>query len=158
MAQWLCAKPKPLRDTPWAMSEQFTGSELVARWQRAVQAGNVRDIDTTMGFYTSDAEYDVSSVGMGNFEGRTAIRRLFEDWWDSFEEYQQEAEETRDLGNAVTFSIIVMRGKPLHSSAWVEQRYGAVATWRDGLIERTVNTFDISEARAGAERLAAERT
>ncbi len=64
---------------------------------------------------------------------------------------------THDPGSGVTFSIIVMRGKPAGSSAWVEQRYAAVATWSDRLIERTANSFEIGEARAAAERLAEER-
>jgi len=139
------------------MSEESMGPDDALPSQRVIQAGNARDIDTVMGFYASDSVYDLSSVGMGTFEGRTAIRSLFEDWWGSFEEYEQKAEETRNLGNGVTFSIIVMRGKPPHSSAWVEQRYAAVAIWTDGLIERTANIFDIDEARAAAERLAEER-
>jgi hypothetical protein len=63
----------------------------------------------------------------------------------------------RDLGNGVSFSVIVMRGRLRGSSGWVEQRYAAVAIWTDGLIERTSHSFDIDEARAAAERLAGER-
>jgi hypothetical protein len=45
---------------------------------------------------------------------------------------------------------------PADSAGWVRQRYAAVATWADGLVERQRNYFDIDEARAAAERLAQE--
>jgi len=97
------------------MSEEVTIPDVVLLWQRAVHAGNARDIDTLMRFYASDSVYYLSPVGMGTFEGCTALRNLFEDWWNSFQEYEQEAEETHDLGSGVTFSIIV-RASPAAQS------------------------------------------
>jgi hypothetical protein len=57
----------------------------------------------------------------------------------------------------VTFDVLVQRGRPPDSTGWVELRYAAVGTWRDGLIQRTTNYTDIDEARAAASRLAAVR-
>jgi ketosteroid isomerase-like protein len=53
--------------------------------------------------------------------------------------------------------MFIQRGRPPDSTGWVELRYAAVYTWRDGLIERATQYSDIDEARAAAERLAQER-
>jgi ketosteroid isomerase-like protein len=61
------------------------------------------------------------------------------------------------LGNAVTFAVILRRGRVVGSSGSVQLRYASVAEWRDGLIVRKTTYHDIDEARAAAERLAQER-
>jgi hypothetical protein len=66
-------------------------------------------------------------------------------------------EEFHDLGNGVTLSVHVARGRPIGSSGFVELRFTTVATWANGLIERFLNYTDPAEARAAAERLADER-
>jgi hypothetical protein len=38
-------------------------------------------------------------LGIGIFEGRDAIRGLFADWVEPYEEYEAKCEEFRDLGN-----------------------------------------------------------
>jgi len=139
------------------MPEESTTPDLGLLWQRVIDAGNARDIEAALSLFAPDSVFDTSSIGLGSFTGRAAIRGLFEDWWSAFEEYEQRAEDIRALGNGVTFSIVVMRGRPPQSSAWVEQRYAAFATWTNGLIERTTNSFDIDQARAAAERRAEER-
>ncbi|MGO8904712.1 MAG: nuclear transport factor 2 family protein [Solirubrobacteraceae bacterium] len=138
------------------MSEESTTPDLVL-WRSAIEAGNTRDIQAIMRFFAPDSVWDNSSVGLGIVEARAAIRSLFEDWWGGYEEYGQEAEEICDLGNGVIFGILVMRGRLPGSTGWVSQRYAAVATLADGLIDRTTNFFDIDEAHAAAERLAKER-
>ena len=138
------------------MAEESATPDLVL-WRRAIEAGNARDIEAIMRSFAPDSVWDMSLVGLGIFEGRAAIRSLFEDWWGGYEEYAQEAEEICDLGNGVIFGIVVMRGRPPGSAGWVSQRYAAVSTLTDGLIDRTTNLFDIDDARAAAERLAHER-
>jgi ketosteroid isomerase-like protein len=125
--------------------------------QRSLDTGNARDIEAQMSLYAPDSVFDVSSVGLGIYEGHRAIRGFLEDWWGTYEDYHQEAEEIRDLGNGIAFAIFVMRGRPPGSTAWVEQRYAAVGIWASGFLQRTTNTFDIDAARAVAERLAEER-
>jgi ketosteroid isomerase-like protein len=141
-----------------ATSEDSTSADLVLLTQRIVDAGNARDVDAMLRFYAPDSVWDMSAVGLGTFEGREAIRGLFEDWFGAYEDYAQEAQEICDLGNGVTFGIFVMRGRSAGGAGWVEQRYAAVATWTDGLIQRTTNSFDIDGLHATAERLATERT
>jgi ketosteroid isomerase-like protein len=139
------------------MPEESTTPDLVELAQRledAMRAGD--DLDVVMSFYAPDAVWDLSSAGLGTFEGQAAIRGLYEDWRSSYEAFEAEWEELRDLGHGVTFSVVVNRGRPHGSAHWIELRYAAVQIWAGGLIERDMDYTDIDEARAAAERLAEE--
>jgi ketosteroid isomerase-like protein len=130
-------------------------AELSRRLNEAVNRG---DLDAALAMYTPDAVWDLSLGGVGVFEGRDAIRGFWEDWLDAYEEWDQEAEELRDLGNGVGFGVLRQRGRPAGSSGFVELRYAFVGIVRgDGLTERIVLYADLDEARAAAERLAEER-
>jgi ketosteroid isomerase-like protein len=137
------------------MSEESTSLDLVERVQRIVAAVNARDFDAAMSFYGPDAVLDAEAAGI--HEGRPAIRSFYEVWWRAYEDHQQKAEDIRDLGNGVVVTAIHMYGRLRGTSAPLDQRYAAVATWRNGLIERQRNYLDIDEAHAAAERLAEER-
>jgi ketosteroid isomerase-like protein len=95
-------------------------------------------------------------TGLGAYEGRDAIRGLFDEWWSSYEDLQQLLEEVRDHGNGVTLAVARQRARLWGSGGFVEQRYRAVATWVDRLLERVTTYTDIDQARAAAERLARE--
>jgi ketosteroid isomerase-like protein len=129
--------------------------DLVDRVRRIVAAVNARDFDAAMSFYAPDAVLDAEDAGI--HEGRPAIRSFYQVWWRTYEDHQQEAEEIRDLGNCMVIVAIHMYGRLPRASAFLEGRYAAVATWRNGLIENQRNYLDIDEARAAAERLAEER-
>jgi ketosteroid isomerase-like protein len=122
----------------------------------AVDAVNARDIDALMSLYAPDAVFEHSEV-VGVFEGRATFRGSFDDWLDAYEEFRIEFEARRDLGNGVTFGVTVLRGRPGDSTGWIQGRFVSVVTWRDGLVERVTNYFDIDKARAAAERRAEER-
>ena len=79
--------------------------------------------------------------------------------WTRRESHPQNlhAEEIRDLGDGVTFAVILQRGRVVGSSGSVQLRYASVAEWIDGLIVHNTTYTDIDEARAAAERLAQER-
>ena len=96
-------------------------------------------------------------TGVGVFEGREAIRGLFEDWLGAYEDLEQVIEEFRDLGSGMTLVVLLQRARLNGSTAWVELRYAMVLIWSDGLILRVTTYLDIDEARAAAERLDAER-
>jgi ketosteroid isomerase-like protein len=93
-------------------------------------------------------------MGLGLYEGAGAVRRFFEDWRGSYEEYETEAEEVLELGNGITLAVLVQKGRPRGSDGHVQIRYAAVLQWIDGLIVRVTNYSDASEARAAGERLA----
>ncbi len=139
------------------MSEESTIPDLVERVRGSVQAGSDRDIDRALTFYAADAVWDMSPWGMSTFEGTEAIRGFMEEWLDAYEEYSIEAEEIVDVGNGVSFAVLLQKGRPVGSSGEVQLRYASTGEWADGLMTRATNYRDIHEARDAAKRLAAER-
>jgi ketosteroid isomerase-like protein len=139
------------------MTEESTTPDLEELVQRVVDAVHARDFDAVQSAYAPQAVLDISELGADTFEGHVAIRGFYEEWAATFPDWKQSVQEILDLGNGLAFVVVVQAGHPADSTGWVQQRYAAVATWADGLIERQWNYFDIDEARAAAERLAGAR-
>jgi ketosteroid isomerase-like protein len=139
------------------VSQESTTPDLTVLVQRIVNAANERDIDAAMRCYAPDGVYDMSPAGLGVRRGHAAIRKHFEDWWGGYEEYEHEVEEMRDLGAGTAFCVLVQRGRLPDSTGWVQLRYPAVVTCRDGLIEQITVYGNVDENRAAAELLAEER-
>jgi hypothetical protein len=99
----------------------------------------------------------VSAAGLGSFEGRAAIRRYLEDWLGAHEEQKFERWEGDDLGNGVVFVVALLDARPRGSPGRVQEQWAFTVLWAEGVIVRVVARRDIEEARAAAERLAAER-
>lgn len=137
------------------MVEQSASPDLVERVEQIVAATNAGDFDVAVSFYAPDAVLDAEDAGI--YEGRLAIRGFYEEWWSSYRVHQQHAEEIRDVGNDVVIVVIHMHGQLAGGAGLLEQRYAAVASWADGLIENQTNYLDLAEARAAAERLAESR-
>src|ERR1700730_14217311 len=136
------------------MSEESATHELVELARRSVEA---EDLEAALSFYAPHAVWDASPWGMGVFEGQAAVRGFFEDWRSSYSGIERTTEEIRDLGNEVTFAVILQRARVVGSTGSVQLRYASVIEWRDGLIDRNTTYTDIDEARTAAERLAEER-
>ena len=85
------------------------------------------------------------------------MRSFFADWSRSYTEIEWEAEEICDLGNGITFAVILQKARIVDSSASAQLRYAAVAEWKDALIVHNTTYTDIDKGRAVAERLAKER-
>jgi ketosteroid isomerase-like protein len=135
------------------MPEEGTTPDLVELARRSIEA---EDLEAAVSFYAPNPVWDASPWGMGVFEGQAAVRGFFEDWLSSYSGIEWAAEEIRDLGNEVTFAVILQTARVVGSSGSVQLRYAAVAQWKDGLIVRNTSYTDIDEARAAAERLAQE--
>jgi ketosteroid isomerase-like protein len=133
------------------MADESATPDLVALVRRSIEA---EDLEAALSFYAPDAVWDASPWGMGVFEGQAAVRAFFEDWSGSYAGLDWKAEEIRDLGNGVTFAVILQKGRVAGSSGSVQLRYAAVAEWIDGLIVRNTTYTDIDEGRAAAERRA----
>jgi ketosteroid isomerase-like protein len=136
------------------MPEESTAPDVVELIRRSIEP---EDIEAALSFYAPDAVWDASPWGMGVFEGQAAVRAFFEDWRSPYSDIERKAEEIRDLGNGLTFAVILQKAHVVGSSGSVQLRYAAVAEWIDGLIVRNTTYTDIDEARATAERLAEER-
>ena len=139
------------------MAEESTPPDVVELTRRGFEAANRHDLDALMGFFASEAVYDLSDLGLGIFEGRAAIRRFVEDWWGTWGDHLIDLEELLDLGCGVVFTAIREDGRLRGSDGHVEQRRGWIFVWAWGMIDRFTAYLDIDEGRAGAEHLAEER-
>jgi ketosteroid isomerase-like protein len=144
------------------MTEESTTPDLEEALRRSVEAFNRRDLDVAFSLYTPDAVFELAPLGLAVLEegplmGREAMRKFWEDLTEAFADFESEIEDHHDLGSGVTFGVLVQRGRPHGSDAFVETRAGVVAIWRDGRIARATSYQDVDEARAAAERLAQER-
>jgi ketosteroid isomerase-like protein len=63
-----------LMDTRRMTSEKSTTPDLVELWRQTNEAFVRRDFDAMMSFFAPDAVWDLSSAGIGRFEGMAAIR------------------------------------------------------------------------------------
>jgi ketosteroid isomerase-like protein len=139
------------------MAEESATPDHVELARSSVEAASKRDLDAVMAFYTADAVWDSSPMGIGTFEGQAAIRGFWEDWLSSYEDWELQVVEAKDLGNGVTWGVLLQKGRLAGSSGEIELRYAAVSEWEDGKIARTTNYTDIDEARACGERRAQQR-
>ena len=113
------------------MSQESTTPDLAELSRRLVEAGNRHDFDAVMSFYAPDAVWEGRASGM-TFEGRTAIRGFWEDWFASYEELRLEQEEDLALGNGVVFAVIMQMARLAGSSGDVQHRNAVVTLWREG--------------------------
>src|ERR1700730_9077135 len=104
------------------MPEQSTTPDAVALVRDALAAANRRDFDAMVSFYSLDAAWDMSPMGLGVYEGRAAIREFFEDWFDAYEEWAMETETVVDLGDGVVYGVQEQKGRVAGSSGAVDFR------------------------------------
>jgi ketosteroid isomerase-like protein len=69
------------------MPEESTIPDLVERTRAIWVAVNRQDWDAVLSFFAPNAIWDMSKMGLGTFEGPTALRGFWEDWQSSYEEY-----------------------------------------------------------------------
>jgi ketosteroid isomerase-like protein len=138
------------------MSDESTTPDLVELVRGAYEASNRRDFDAMMSVYGRDSVWDMTPMGLGTYEGLAVIRRFFEDWIGTFEEFEVEPNEILALNGGVTLAVVLQRGRPVGSDGHVQLRYAQISVWVESVAVRTTNYTDIDEARAAAERLAEE--
>jgi ketosteroid isomerase-like protein len=139
------------------MPEESTTPDPVELARQAFEAMSRGDLDAVMSFFTPDAVYDLSDAGLGTFEGEEAIRRFFEDWHRSWEDYRFEEEEILDLGHGVGLSVVRESARLVGGKGRVETRVAQVSIRANDKVEWLKAYRDPDEARAAPERLAEER-
>jgi ketosteroid isomerase-like protein len=140
------------------MSQESTTPDLAELTRQFGEAFARRDFDAVMGSFAPGAIWDASQPGAGTFEGPAAIRAFLEDWIAAYEEWDNQWEEVRALGNGIVFSVNRQDGRLAGGEGKVQERYALTVRFGSaGLIDGVVIVQDIDEARAAAERLAAER-
>jgi ketosteroid isomerase-like protein len=138
------------------LSEQPTTPSPVESVRGLAEPANRRDFQALVSLYAPDAVLDAGPWRMGTHEGSRAIRSLFEEWMDVYEDVEIGAEEVLDLGGGVILAVFRESGRPIHSGSRVQLRAAWVYEWADGVIVRATTFRDINAARAAAERLAKE--
>jgi len=130
-------------------------SDPLEAMSSAVEAFNRRDFDAIESLYAEDAV--LAGVDLGSFEGASAIRSLYEEMTTPYRDFTSQLDAVNDLGNGIGFAVVTVAGHPVGSTGEVRLHYGSVVVLADGVIVQQTNYMDIDEARAAAERLAAER-
>jgi ketosteroid isomerase-like protein len=139
------------------MSEESTTPDLVELTRQSIEAANRRDLDASATRFAPDAVFDVSSVGLGRFEGATAIHGYLADWLGSFEKQEVRQWEGHHVGNGVVFVVALFEARPLGSQSTVQERWAFTVIWEERMISRVIASREIDAARAAADRLAEER-
>jgi ketosteroid isomerase-like protein len=137
------------------MADEPTTPDLVALTRRWLEVAP--DVHAAMSFVAPDALFDLSTRGLGVFEGAAAIRAFIEDYFGAFDELAYELEDAADFGGGVTFAVVAQHARPVGSPAPVRMREGYIVVWEEGMIVRGSSYSDVDEARAAAERLAEAR-
>jgi ketosteroid isomerase-like protein len=139
------------------MSREATTPDLAEIMGSQLDAANRHDLDAFMSVFAPGAVYDASRDGLGVYEGPAAIRELIGGWWSTFDDLRLTPEEVLDLGSGVALAAIRHDARPVGSAAHVSTRQVYVFVVEEGMVARVTVYGDIDEARATAERLAAER-
>src|SRR5262252_6803689 len=98
------------------MPEKSTTPDLVGLARLLNEAINRRDWDAVESFYASDA-VDVGVEALGTFEGATTIRGYYEDAASPLDDFHVETQEIVDLGNGVTFAVVLITAILLAAAA-----------------------------------------
>jgi ketosteroid isomerase-like protein len=139
------------------MPEESTTPDLVELARSLWEAASRRDCDAVMGFFGPEPVWETTLVTL---DGSAAIRERLEEWFGAFDELEFEPEETLDLGNGVTLTVVNQRARPAGSSSsagYIERQEALIGVWHEGMVTRATTFLDIDEARAAAERLAKQR-
>ncbi len=131
---------------------------LLELTRRSIEAANRGNLDPSATSFAPDAVFDVSSVGLGRFEGAEAIHSYLADWTGSYEKQELRRWDGRDLGGDVVFVVTVFEARPRDNPSTVREEWAFTVTWARGMITLVSASRDVEAARAAAEDLAAART
>ncbi len=139
------------------MPEESTTPDLVRITRRRFEAGSRRDVDAVLSFYARNAVFDASDAGLGTFESANAIRAFLEDWWGTYDEYENAPEEITQVGEDVVLVVNTLIGHLPGSGEPLRLHNAYIFRFEDELIVRWTAYQDIEKARADAERLGESR-
>jgi ketosteroid isomerase-like protein len=94
------------------------------------------------------AEGEIDDVG--EMQGRAAVRRHFQDWFDMFDDLTVVAEELIDAGDDRVVAVQRMTGRAKVSGIETEIRFSVVYTLRDGKIVQGREYMDKEQALEAA--------
>jgi ketosteroid isomerase-like protein len=136
------------------MAHRSTTISALELTRRAYATANGGDFDAMTSFNAPECVWDVSRWGLGTHAGPPRIRRFLEDWIGSFQEYEMEVEQMRELGGGVVYIEATQRARPRGGRGYIQLRSASVFEWADGEAVRVTHYRDFDEARAAGERAA----
>jgi ketosteroid isomerase-like protein len=139
------------------MSEESTTLDLAERVRAIFEILDQHDWDALMHHYSQDVCWDATPTLGTTFDGQAAMRGLWQDWADLYEDLGFDLEELVELGSNLVLAVVMTHGHPVGSSGYVDAREAWIYEGADGMIVRVRTYRDIDEARAAAGRLAQER-
>ena len=113
-------------------------------------AGNRRDINAVLSCHGPDAVLDASAAGLGSFEGVPAIRGFLEDWWRTYEDYENVPEEIISAGDDIVLVVNTLKGRLPGTSEPLRLHNAYMFHFEDGLIVRWTVFQSIDDAREAA--------
>jgi ketosteroid isomerase-like protein len=119
---------------------------LIDEWNRG-------EIEAVIARATEDFEWHpvlVQSVEGRVFRGHDGFREFLSDWTTTWESWNLEAEEIRDLGDQVLV-LTRVRAKGRGSGVELDQPLAHLFEFCEGLVCRAETFFDRDEAAAAAE-------
>jgi hypothetical protein len=132
-------------------------ADLVLLTRQSMEASNRGELDVSATFFAPDAVFDVSSVGVGSFEGPEAIHAYLADWTGSYEQQEMREWAGRDCGGGVVFVVTLFESRLRGSTSTVQERWAFTVVWDGEAISRVVADPDVEAAERDAERLARSR-
>jgi ketosteroid isomerase-like protein len=136
------------------MSEEPTTSDLVQVIRRVFEAFARGDLETSAGFFATDAVWE----GLEVATGRERIQVLWEDYAGSLGNLQIHLDEVVDYGHGVLLAVTSQTGHPQGTAHQLRGREAYLYECSNGLIDRvTAYRGNIDEARAAAIRLAGSK-
>jgi uncharacterized protein len=131
--------------------------EPLARILASYEALNRRDCDATVAVLAEDVVWRESPElpDAGEIRGRKAVWEFLDQFLESWEEFEQEVEETDVVGERVAI-FLHMTGIGQESGVHVNTRYAHVWTVRGGEAVRVDAYRDPGEARRALDRPASE--
>src|SRR6478735_6589686 len=111
------------------MSEESTTPDRVDLVRGFFESANSGEVGESLSFFSADAVFDMSPVGLGIYEGPEAIRRFYEDWLGSYEDSQILVGEVLEVDDGIVLAVFRQDARPNGSSHRVRVRTTWVYEW-----------------------------
>jgi ketosteroid isomerase-like protein len=127
------------------MSEENV--EIVQRMYESFHGG---DGETALGYYSPEVVIDASvRMDGGVRHGRKELAAIIGDWMAAFDDWRDEIEEVRDLGDRVLVTS-TQRGTAKVTDIEVEARYATIYEVQEGFITKLTLYGDVAQALQAA--------